>query len=405
MPKPVMLLSASKRLTLSKAPPPPQRSPATGSDDAPVRPRSRRSSPRRWLTEVSSAVLGAVQEAAEALAAPRAGRRFHEFADLVTTTREPEAIEAALVRLAGEFSGACRVELVLDRDVRTNPHPKRIALWPDAASAMTAEQVEALGSPLCLGLWCGDHYLMTLQLHARPGALREGRWSPRVVRRLTTLCAMGAAAERGLYASQRGWVDAPAEASAVVRDATFLNAVLPYALAQAARHREPLTVLCLEVDALASLVRTHGALARDRAVGRVADAVARRLRGSDVVARLDDDRVFALLPSTGGPDALKVAGFVRSAIAAACLPTAGLPPLTVSIGVACYPIDAREMLALLHAADEAMERARACGLNQIATTAPPPGERANGRRGNSSADVADEDDEDDERRSESGSPV
>jgi diguanylate cyclase (GGDEF)-like protein len=178
---------------------------------------------------------------------------------------------------------------------------------------------------------------------------------------------MGAAAVRGLHVGQRGRLDAPVEASATVHDATFLNAVLPYALAQAARHCEPLTVLCLEVDALASLGRAHGPLARDRAVGQVADAVARKLRGSDVVARLDDDRVFALLPNAGVPDALKVAGVVRSAIAAACLPTAGLPPLTVSIGVACYPIDAREMLALLHAADEAMERARAAGANKIAT--------------------------------------
>src|SRR5579871_2876839 len=68
---------------------------------------------------------------------------------------------------------------------------------------------------------------------------------------------------------------------AVVRDATFLNAVLPYALAQARRHGEPLTVLCLEVDRLASLARSRGVAAAREVVARVAEAAARALRASD----------------------------------------------------------------------------------------------------------------------------
>ena len=315
-------------------------------------------------------MVGSVLSAVgEAVAAPRVGQRIHEFADLIATTRAPEEVESALVCLAGEFSGASRVELILDCDVRTDPHPKLMALWPEGDAAMTAGLAEAPGGLLCLRLQCGDHYQMTLRLHARPGVFRSGRWSPRVVRWLTTLCAMAAAAERGLHASQRGRIEPPVEASAAVRDATFLNAVLPYALAQAARHREPLTVFCLEVDGLGAIGRDHGSMAVVLAAGRVADAVARTLRGSDVVARLDDHRVIVVLPNTGGPDVPTVAAKVRSAIARACRPTALLPAMTVSIGVACYPTDAREMLALLIAADEATARARASGPDRIATAA------------------------------------
>lgn len=316
------------------------------------------------------AVVRALREAVSVLADPASGRRIHEFADLITTAVDPETVEAALVRLAAEVSGACRVELVLDRDrdEQAPADPRLVAVWPDGPNAvLTPRQLEALGYPLCLGLRCGDHYQMTLRLHARPGTLRGGCWPPPVMRRLTTICSMAAAAERGLLASQRGRIEAPVEATAAVRDATFLNAVLPYAMAQAARHREPITVLCLEVDDLPGLARAHGDEAVDLAVGRVAESVAQTLRGSDVVARLDDDRVFVLLPNAGTADALKVADVVRRAIAGACQPTAGLPLLTVSMGAACYPSDAREMLPLLHAADEAMTRARAGGPDRTAT--------------------------------------
>ena len=178
---------------------------------------------------------------------------------------------------------------------------------------------------------------MTLQLYARPG--RGGSWPKRLVRRLTTLCAMAAAAERGLHAGARrarAEAAAPtAEASAAVRDATFLNAILPYALSQAGRHREPLTVFCIELDRLAALHQSHGPIAADAAVRRLAEAVARALRGSDVVARLDDDRVMVVLPNTGPLDAPKVAEVVRSAAAPACRP--GSPPGLSTVARASPP--------------------------------------------------------------------
>ena len=315
--------------------------------------------------------MGRLLDAAEALSAGHAGRRVHEFADLVSAAREAEQVEQALVALAGELSDACRVELLLDRDVTSQPDPLLLAVWPETAKAMTHEEVEALGYPLCLGLWCGDHNQMTLQLYARPG--RGGRWPQPVMRRLTTVCAMAAAAERGLHAGRRARLEPPARALTAVRDATFLNAILPYALSQAQRHREPLTILCIEVDALASLHETHGPDAADLAVRRVSEATAKTLRGSDVVARLDDDRVVVVLPNTGSADALTVAEVVRTSIAGACIPTADLPELSASIGVSCFPDDAREMAGLLSAADEAMTRARSKGRNQVLSfSAPPP---------------------------------
>ncbi len=303
------------------------------------------------------------RDAQEALRDPTSARWAHEFADTVTMERDPEKLEAALVRIAGALAGAPRVELWLDRDKGANPAPKRIALWPEAASAMPDAQVDAMGYPLCMGLWCGDHYQMSLQVYAPRG--QGPRWPRRVVRRLTTLCAMAAAAERGMHVSRRGRLEIPNEKGASVRDATFLCAVLPYALAQAHRHHEALSLVCIEIDGLGGLTQQYGRERIEAAVKRVAEATARTLRGSDVVTRLDDGRVVVILPNTGADDVPKVAETIRKAVVNACLPVGELPELTFSIGVSCFPEDGREMTVLLAAADEAMTCARMLGRNQF----------------------------------------
>lgn len=310
---------------------------------------------RRWLGRLLAAVVPSWG---------REARRFHEFADLVALERDPEAVQAALVAFAEEISGACRIELMLDRDdERSDPEPRLIALWPESSRGMLAAEIDDLGYPLCLGLWCGDHFQMTLQLYARPG--RRGRWPSKVVRRLTTICAMASATLRGLHAGRRARPEAPVEMSAAVRDATFLCAILPYALSQAHRHHEPVTVFCIEIDRLRVHAQSHAPDAIDRAVRRVAEAVAKTLRGSDVVARLDDDRVMVVLPNTGPTDARTVAEVVRSAVVNACLPVGAMPALTASVGLASFPDDARDSAALLAAADDAMTRGRARGPNRV----------------------------------------
>lgn len=364
---PQTLALASSTAPPSSRPPRPKvdEEVAAGSRSVVPSSKAKRGLAKELGDRIDAAVRG-FGETIEALVSIRQNRLLHEFADVVGAAREPVAVESALVRLAGVLAGGCRVELMLDRDDTPGSDPRMIACWPLDALDMTDEEIDALGYPLCLGLWCGDHYQMSLRLYASPG--KGGKpWSARVVRRLTTLCAVAAAAERGLHAGRRARIEAPSGASAVIRDATFLNAVLPYALAQAQRHRELLSVFCVEIENLIDLYQSKGTESACAAVQRVAEAIAGTLRGSDVVVRLDDDRVIVVLPNTGGPNALKVAEMVRTAITAACQPSVDLPELSVSLGVSCFPEDGRDMFTLLVAADEATGRARARGRNQIAT--------------------------------------
>jgi diguanylate cyclase (GGDEF)-like protein len=329
------------------------------------------SSRKRGLGDRIDQFVGSVLARLESIRLARHTRPLFELAELVATARQPEVIESALVRLAAELGGACRVELWLDRDEQALAESRLIALWTESGSAMTETEIDALGYPLTLGLWCGENYQMTIQLYASTVQAKK-RWTPALVRRLNALCAVAAAAERGLHVSQRGRIESPQNTKPTVRDATFLNAMLPYALAQAHRHREPLTLICVELDQLGSVYRSHGPEVAGASVHRAAESIARALRESDVVARLDDDRLIVVLPDAGGPSALTVAEKVRSAILKADRPNDAMPVFSASLGVACFPIDATEMLALVQAADDAMALAKARGGNQIAAISLPP---------------------------------
>jgi diguanylate cyclase (GGDEF)-like protein len=155
----------------------------------------------------------------------------------------------------------------------------------------------------------------------------------------------------------------------ILRDATYLNVVLPFAIGQARRHREPLSLLCVEIDRIASIHQLLGAGAVDRAAHVVGEAMMTRLRTSDVVCRLDDDRLMAMLPCANGRDALRIAREICAIVKEEASSLPDLPPLTVSIGVADFPTCGRDVEGLLAAADDALNCASQQGRN-MAVLAP-----------------------------------
>jgi diguanylate cyclase (GGDEF)-like protein len=299
--------------------------------------------PPGWGERLSSWAFAAT----EAFRWPAAeDRAVDAFSDVVEAACERSEIEAALVRLAGQIAGAERVELRLEEPSET----------PFAA-----------GDVFCLPLRFANRSLGMLCLWGEPGR----RWSPGVVRQLTTLGTIAAAALAGLDSCGPALVDPDREPTTILRDATFLNAILPYALGQAKRHHEPVSLFCVAIDRLRAIEQVHGRAEVDAAVRFVAETIAQRLRSSDVVARLDDDRVIAVLPDAGASDAFRIAETVRQAIATGGAATIARPLITASIGVANYPLHGRDVESLISAADEAMTCEQHAGRNRVALATPP----------------------------------
>jgi diguanylate cyclase (GGDEF)-like protein len=97
------------------------------------------------------------------------------------------------------------------------------------------------------------------------------------------------------------------------------------ALAMAARHREPLTLMVLDLDDLKRINDTQGHHAGDAAIRNLAEVIRSAVRTSDVSARLGGDEFGIAMPGADFGQAGEVATRLRQA----------LPPhLEVSVGAA-----------------------------------------------------------------------
>jgi diguanylate cyclase (GGDEF)-like protein len=126
------------------------------------------------------------------------------------------------------------------------------------------------------------------------------------------------------------------------------------------------------IDCLGAIRELLGPNEANRLVRHVGETVASLVRVSDIVARLDDDRVVALLMRARGGSALRVAQMIGRAVAETSPATPDLPGATVSIGVAEFPTSAQNVFSLLDAADEALGRAQSQGRNRAVLAVPRP---------------------------------
>lgn len=146
---------------------------------------------------------------------------------------------------------------------------------------------------------------------------------------------------------------------------------------RAARERQPLSALVVDIDHFKDWNDTLGHAAGDQALVRVARLLrSRARRAGDLVCRSGGEEFTMLLPRTGLSDACHLAESLRVAVEGSGLVRPGPPPqpLTVSIGVACADFSSspafRSPEALLDAADQAMYRAKRSGRNRVQCAGP-----------------------------------
>jgi diguanylate cyclase (GGDEF)-like protein len=135
---------------------------------------------------------------------------------------------------------------------------------------------------------------------------------------------------------------------------------------QALRYGRPAAVLMIDSDHLKDVNDTHGHDAGNRLLRGLAGAIQAELRSTDVPARYGGDEFIVLLPETAPQGALEVAERIRGTICAApLLIDEKRIASTVSIGVACFPEDGRNLDALAGRADRALYHAKQRGRNRV----------------------------------------
>jgi diguanylate cyclase (GGDEF)-like protein len=141
-----------------------------------------------------------------------------------------------------------------------------------------------------------------------------------------------------------------------------LDRMLELEVARAGRQGYPLNIAILEIDRFAEIVKAGGNAAGDEALRRVAQILAESVRLMDTVARFGNEQFILVAP---GPDGLIVADRLVRGIAA--LPPIDGRSVSVSAGIAGFPLDGRTPDELLAVAEKAMLAAREAGGDRVVT--------------------------------------
>jgi diguanylate cyclase (GGDEF)-like protein len=118
---------------------------------------------------------------------------------------------------------------------------------------------------------------------------------------------------------------------------------------------------------------TWGHDAGDVVLKWIAKTIVATKRGVDVAARFGGEEIAVLLPETDLAGAREVAERMRKAVESLPVHAAGAEiPVTISLGVACYPDGVLTKEALFAAADRAMYDAKSAGRNCVRAAIPKP---------------------------------
>jgi diguanylate cyclase (GGDEF)-like protein len=130
-------------------------------------------------------------------------------------------------------------------------------------------------------------------------------------------------------------------------------------------------VMAIDVDHFKQVNDTFGHEVGDSALSAIADELARSVREDDVACRSGGDEFVIILPGTNEAALHHRAERLRRMIEENCFALSGTNlKLTVSIGLAAFPVHGGTEAALLHAADVALYEAKAGGRNRVVACPP-----------------------------------
>lgn len=138
---------------------------------------------------------------------------------------------------------------------------------------------------------------------------------------------------------------------------------------------QPLSLLLFDLDNFKVYNDTFGHVAGDRLLVEAARLIARTVPPGGLAFRYGGEEFAVLLPTADAGRAITVAESVRVQVAGTPFPGAAHMPkghVSVSVGVASFPLHAQYPDQLIERADEALYAAKRMGRNRVVVHAPEP---------------------------------
>ena len=138
--------------------------------------------------------------------------------------------------------------------------------------------------------------------------------------------------------------------------------------AGAATPGQLLSVFLFDIDNFKNYNDTNGHLAGDKLLQELAGLVNDAVRKDDIFGRFGGEEFLLIMPHTASNQALAAAEKIRALLASHPFAFADRQPLkliSISGGVAEYPLHGLDKDSLLHAADEALYEAKRAGRNRV----------------------------------------
>jgi diguanylate cyclase (GGDEF)-like protein len=219
------------------------------------------------------------------------------------------------------------------------PEPQARALW-DEILEHKYMMSERLGRNVGIRVAAMDYLLNVRKLMLTPRVINSADFRNTV--RMARTDAL-----TGLY-NRRTFTD---QAARVIEAATRLKA--------------PVTLMMTDLDKFKPFNDAHGHQAGDLILQEVARLVRGTVRASDMVCRYGGDEMALLLPKATRQEAAAVAEKVRQTVRENCQDVG----ITISIGLAQFPVDAQTRDDLIAVADRNLYRAKERGGNRVCSFA------------------------------------
>ena len=144
------------------------------------------------------------------------------------------------------------------------------------------------------------------------------------------------------------------------------NSTLSMEVKKAIRYERPFAIVMLDADYLKQVNDQYGHDVGDKLIISLSQVMKDSLRETDLLARYGGDEFVIMLPDTSDAKAYDVAERIRLAVENTSINAGGnRVSSTLSIGLACFPVDSENIEEITQKADKALYASKHRGRNVV----------------------------------------